>query len=58
MKYPKLRVTRFVQFSENDCRQVNFHIGRKWAYIFIEPSTKPLKILNTEFELIIKGLQK
>jgi len=57
MKYPKTQITRMVTFAEDDCRQVQFRIGRKWTYIFVQPDTKPMKVSNAEFENIIKGLK-
>lgn len=44
MKYPKKSETEFIQFSENDCRQINVHKGTKYNYWFIEPSIKAIKL--------------
>lgn len=54
MKYPKNSKTVFLQLSDNDCRQINMHIGRKWTYWFIEPSEHPIKLLNGEYPSILK----
>ena len=46
MKMPKKHISKFIQFDEFDCRQVNLSIGRKYNYWFIEPNLKPFKLLK------------
>ncbi len=54
MKYPKKVISKFVQVAKYDCRQVNIHIGRKWAYIFIEPRKFSIKLPIAELDRILQ----
>jgi hypothetical protein len=54
MKYPKKRISQFIQLHENDCRQINIHIGRKYNYWFIEPNEQPIKLSPDQLPDILK----
>ncbi len=55
MASPKKRITEFVQYAEFDYRQVNLHRGKKYCYWFIQPATKPVKLLIGEVPDELKG---
>lgn len=55
MKYPKNKMTAFIQLSENNSPQVNLHKGSVYNYWFIEPSVKPIKMLKGQVPELLKG---
>jgi len=54
-KYPKSKMTAFIQLSKFDCVQVNLHKGNIYNYWFIEPSEKPIKMIKCEIPELLKG---
>lgn len=55
MKYPKNKMTAFIQLSENNCPQVNLHKGSVWNYWFIEPSETPIKLPKGHIPELLKN---
>ena len=55
MKYPKNKMTAFIQLSENNCPQVNLHKGSVWNYWFIEPSETPIKLAKGHIPELLKN---
>jgi len=53
MKIPKKHISKFIQFDEFDCRQVNVSIGTKYNYWFIEPMEKPLRCLKNDLPIML-----
>ena len=41
--------------GEFDCPQVNLHEGKKWAYWFIQPAEKPLRLPLGEIPAFFQG---
>ncbi len=54
MKYPKNKMTAFIQLSENNCPQVNLHKGSVYNYWFIEPSENPVKLHKGQIPDLLK----
>lgn len=47
-KYPKNKITKFVEMGEYDCPQVNLHVGRVYTYWSIQPNEYCIKLLKGE----------
>ncbi len=54
-KYPRRVMSDFIQLAEYNCIQVNVHFGKKYAYWFIEPNEKPVKLLLGEYPQELQG---
>lgn len=54
-RYPKSKMTAFIQLSKNDCVQVNLHKGNTYNYWFIQPSEKPIKMVKGKIPELLKG---
>ena len=49
MATPKKKMTAFVQTAKYECPQVNLHVGRKYAYWYIQDcDDSPFKLLKGE----------